>query len=111
MRVHCPALTHLMIDGWDWSRCVLGRILDCLHVRAAHGTSRLEYFGTDGERERWVLEVFNFILKKYHPRFLAVVSFFAVTTHVSYTCLCSYSGSIHRYIHQSHCAVCQGAGE
>ncbi|EIW52658.1 uncharacterized protein TRAVEDRAFT_53099 [Trametes versicolor FP-101664 SS1] len=74
-RVRCPALTYLRIDGWDWGRRGLGRILDCLRVRAAHGASRLEYFGLDGEGERWVPEIFP-ILEKYRPRFLAVVDDF-----------------------------------
>ncbi|OJT10618.1 hypothetical protein TRAPUB_12866 [Trametes pubescens] len=76
-RVRCPELKHLRIDGWGWSRRALGQILDCLRVRAAHGASRLEYFGSDADGAGWVSVILP-VLEKYRTRFLAVVDEFAL---------------------------------
>lgn len=77
VRVRCPALKHLRIDGWSWSRRALGQILDCVRVRAAHGSSRLEYFGVDGIGIGWGPELLP-VLEKYRTRFLVVVDEFVV---------------------------------
>lgn len=73
-RVRCPALKHLQIDGWDWSRRASRQMLKCLRVRAAHGASRLEYLGTNAEEGMVPLPV----LEKFRAQFLRVVDKFVM---------------------------------
>ncbi|OJT13519.1 hypothetical protein TRAPUB_9941 [Trametes pubescens] len=71
-RVRSPALKHLRIDHWTWSRRAMRQILECLRVRAAHGAERLEYFSANADNWDWEPATI-LAVDKYRAQFLVVV--------------------------------------